>query len=141
MTTTRIKGTALKLEIDGEDYWADITSCKITNEDSESDTVTFEDALGAGERAWKLGLKAVQSTDPDSLWRHIWGNAGTIVPYVYAPHGNEVPTTAQPHFTGTVKIGPEPEIGGDAGKRNTYTFETTWDIQERPTLVTTSGQG
>lgn len=133
-TRNRIKGVALSLEIGspGVEYKCDVTGAKITNEEGEDDTITFCDVESGDTRDFFLNIAGVQSTDPDSLWSLIWDHAGDVVPFTYAPHGNETPTAAQPHFTGMVKIGPEPELGGDAGRGNTYKFESVWEIEGKP---------
>lgn len=130
----RIKGVALSLEIGspGIEYKCDITAATITNEEGEEDTLTFCDVENGDIRDFFLNITGIQSTDADSLWSLIWDQAGDTVPFTYAPHGNETPTDAQPHFTGMVKIGPEPELGGEAGKDNTYTFESVWEIDGKP---------
>ena len=46
--------------------------------------------------------------------------------------GNETATASQPHFTGTLTIGPPPRIGGEAGRDSTYTFETRFDLADKP---------
>lgn len=135
--TTRIKGVALTLKFGTTDYKADVTACTLTNEEAESDVVTFEDAAGEGQRQFYLNITAIQSTDTASFWRYVWENAGTTVAFVYAPHGNETASAAQPHFTGNVKVGPRPTIGGEAGAGNTFTFETQWEVEGVPTMVTT----
>lgn len=135
--STRIKGAKLLLELGtpAVNHKCDITASTITNEEKDADVTTFCDVESGDDRDYFLNFTAVQSTDPDSLWRHIWDHAGDEeVPYTYAPHGNEVPTAAQPHFTGTLTIGPPPEIGGEAGKQNTFTFEAQWKLDGKPTL-------
>lgn len=136
--STRIKGTALALRF-GEpstDYWCDTTAVLLDNEEADSDVVTFCDAAEGGGRTYFLTITAIQSTDPDSLWRYVWEQTGDEVPFVYAPHGNAVASDTQPHFTGTVKIGPRPAVGGEAGVNVTQTFETRWDVVGVPTLDT-----
>lgn len=131
--STRIKGKALMLELEGQDYWADLTSAVIKNEEADEDTVTFEDAAQAGgARKWLMELAAIQSTDPTSFWSLAWDQTGEEVPYIYAPHGNETPTAAKPHFTGQLTIGPPPDLGGEAGRTNTYTFETVFELSAKP---------
>jgi len=137
MSSTRIKGRQLKLELGTPvvDYWADVTACELQNEEADSDVVTFEDAAEPGGAVVDfLQITAVQSTDPDSLWSYIWEHTGEDVAFTYAPHGNEEPTPAQPHFVGTCTIGPRPAIGGEAGRTNTFTFETRWDVVGRVVL-------
>lgn len=137
MGSARIKGRQLMLTIDGTDQWADMTAVTIENEEAEADTVTFEDAATAGgARQYFLNITAVQSTETASFWRMAWDSTGTEVPFVYAPHGNELPSEAQPHFTGTCKVGPPPVIGGEAGRASTYTFETRMDCTAKPVLDT-----
>lgn len=137
--TTRIKGVALTLKFGATDYKADVTACTLTNEEADSDVVTFEDAAGEGARKFLLNITAIQSTDTASFWRYVWDNAGSTVAYVYAPHGNTTASATQPHFTGNVKVGPKPTIGGEAGAGKTFTFETSWECTDTPTMVTTAG--
>ena len=132
MGSTRIKGRQLKLLVGSSpatDVWADTTSVVLDNEEAEDDTTTFEDAAEpGGARQEFLTISGVQSTDATSLWSYCWDNVGEEVPFTYAPHGNETPTAAQPHFLGTCRIGPRPTLGGEAGRDTTFTFETRWDV-------------
>lgn len=132
--STRIKGVALLLKIGtpAVDYKADVTACTLENEQADDDTVTFADAAEGEVRDFFLRITAVQSTDPTSLWSHIWDHSGDTVGFTYAPHGNEVATEAQPHFIGTAVIGPKPTVGGEAGRTNTFTFETEWKVEGTP---------
>lgn len=124
----RLKGNKLSLEIDGKDYWAEITTYLLTREDSDDDVVTFKDASEGLTQDEKLQITAVQSTDSVSFWRIVWENVGEDVPFKIAPHGNETPTANQPHVTGTVTIPKRPDLGGDAGRSNTHTFEVEFDV-------------
>jgi hypothetical protein len=135
-SSTRIKGSALKLTIGTTDYWADITSAVLENEESDAGVTTFADAQAGGARTHYFTLTAIQSTDTGSFWRYVWANTGEVVSYEYAPHGNAEPSSSEPHFTGTVKIPPKPSIGGEAGTTTEFTFEVRMDCQEEPTLVT-----
>ena len=134
--STRIKGNALALKFGtpAVNYWCDVTSVVMDNEEADSDVVTFCDAAEGGGRTYFLEIEGIASTDPDSLWRYIWEQTGTEVPFTYAPHGNETPSTSQPHFIGTIKVGPRPAIGGEAGTNSTFTFESRWDIVGTPVL-------
>lgn len=139
MGSTRIRGNKLALTFGspGTDYWADHTSVVLENEERESDVTTFEDAANAGDaRQWFFTLAAVQSTATGSFWRYLWENTGEIVPFTYAPHGNEEATEDQPHFLGTCKIGPKPSIGGEAGATTEFTFEVRLDVETGPTMDT-----
>jgi hypothetical protein len=128
---TRIRGKQLKLTLGspGVEYKCDTTQVVLEREDADEDLVTFCDAEQPGTPQQEyLTIAAIQSTDPDSLWAYLWGHAGEEVAFVYAPWGNEEPTPAQPHFLGTCILGPRPTLGGEAGRDNTYSFETRWDL-------------
>lgn len=139
--STRIKGNKLALQFGSpaEDFWMDVTAVTLTNDEADADVVTFADAAEGGARDYFLNITAIQSTDPTSLWRYTWDHTGDEVGFTYAPHGNETPTAAQPHFVGNVTIGPKPEIGGEAGVNVTQTYETTWTVVGTPVLDTGSG--
>lgn len=134
--STRIKGNALALTFGGTDYWADATSVLLENEETNTGVTTFEDASNSGGRTYFFTISAIQSTDPSSFWRYLWENTGEVVAYKYAVHGNATATDAEPHLTGTVKIGPKPSLGGDASVNGEYTFTVRLDTQEEPTLDT-----
>lgn len=135
-SSPRIKGNALSLKFGSpdKDYWCDVTAVTLTNEEGDSALTTFCDAAAGGKRQFFLNITGVQSTDPDSLWRYIWDHVGETVGYTYAPHGNAEASVAQPHFIGTVTIGPRPEIGGEAGIDTEYSFETQWKVVGTPVL-------
>lgn len=138
--STRLKGNALALKFGSPatDYWCDATSVVLDNEEADSDTVTFCDAAAGGGRQFFLTINAIQSLQSSSFWRYTWANTGAEVPFTYAPAGNTTPSADQPHFTGTVKIGPKPTVGGEAGPSSTYKFETRWDVVGDPVLTTGS---
>lgn len=131
--STRIKGAALKLDLGtpATDFFADVISCSISHKDKEN--MTFAD-VAEGAQAGTLKIKAIQSTATASFWRYVWEHSGETVPFTYAPHGNEVPTAAQPHIVGMVEIGNRPDIGGDAGKKNEYVFEVEWELDGADSL-------
>jgi hypothetical protein len=133
--STRIKGTklALTLGTPGTDYWHDMTSYELFNDEAESDVTTFADAAEGGARQHKLKGTAIQSTAADSFWRYVWANTGQDVPFTLAPHGNATPTASQPHFIGTVTIGPKPSLGGEAGT-GAFTFEFEWLVTGEPVM-------
>lgn len=134
--STRIKGKALLLELGtpAVDHKCDVNSWELKPGEADSDTPTF--CNPDGETPWVLSGTAIQSTDTESLWSYVWDHAGQVVAFTAAPHGNEVPTESQPHFTGMVKIGSKPSIGGEAGSSNTFTFEWEWTLEGEPTKVT-----
>lgn len=135
-TTTgpaRIHGRKLSLEFDGEEFWCNFSRAVLDNEEDEDGNVTFCDAAEGGARRFFFDLEAVQSTAPASFWRMCWERSGELIPFTFAPHGNETATAEEPHFVGSVTIGPRPAVGGEAGARQ-YMFETRWDVEGTPVL-------
>lgn len=130
----RIKGTKLSLTIGTTEVHEEGTSVVMDNEEADSDVTTFADAEAGGARQHFLTISATQSVQGDSFWRMIWANTGEDAAFVFRPHGNVVATADEPHFTGTLKIGPKPTLGGDAGTTSTFTFETRFDIEGEPVL-------
>lgn len=133
MGSQRIKGTALALSFGGTDFWADVTSVTLENEEADSPSITFEDAAGNPERQYKIKGSAIQSLQTSSFWRYVWANTGQTVAFRYAPKGNATASADEPHFLGTVKIGARPTVGGEAGSGD-FTFEFEWDVDGTPTM-------
>ena len=124
-TSTRIKANALKLTIDGTDYWADFSSVMLQSEDASSDVSTFYDASLGGRRDWFFTVSGVQSTESTSFWMAAWDGAGSEVTFAYAPHGNSAASSSQPWFTGTLRLPARGAfaIGGDASADGTFSFD------------------
>lgn len=137
MSSPRIKGNKLALTIgDGlnaKDYWADLSNVLLTNEDAD-DVLTFQDASLGGVKQWFFEIAAVTSTATESFWRFVWENTGAELPFVFAPHRNEVPSQEQPHFVGVVKIPAKPPMGGEASLNGSFTFETRFDLVGEPEI-------
>ena len=138
--TKRINTYALALVIDGVNYYDELTSAVLDNEDADSDTVTFADAAAGGASQYFFTINAVQSLTAGSFWRKVWDNSGSEVAFRYAPTGSATASASDPHFTGKLRIGKRPTLGGDADRSTTgsYTFETRFDVTTGvPTMVTT----
>jgi len=140
MGSTRIRGNRkplLKIGTPGSDYSSDITAYTIENDEADADVVTFEDAANGGARQFFLRGSATQSTQNAAFWRYVWENSGDEgVPYTVAPHGNAVPSANEPHFVGTLTIGPKPKIGGEANSSATgaFVFDFEFKIDGEPTM-------
>lgn len=128
----RLKGAKLSIIIDAIEYNCDVTSTEIDNGDaSGTDVLTFceVDDEDSG-LAYTLKITATQDTSSESFWSLVWDRSGEIVEVLVAPHGNEIPTTDQPHFhLEEVKIGTAPKLGGQASRTDTWTFDTEWEIK------------
>ena len=135
--STPIRGNALVLEIDGVDYACDATSVLLTNEEADSDLVTFCEAGTGASLQYLFEISAISSTASGSFWRAAWDNYGEEVPFTYAPHGNALPTANQPHFEGIVKLSARPPMGGEASRSTTnrFSFDLSWEIVGEPELV------
>ena len=123
----RIKGNALTVTIDSVEYKTHLTSIRLEQAEADSKFVTFADAAAGGSYEWTMSGSASQDDATDSFWNMVWDNTGTEVPFVLVRNGNAVATATQPHFTGTVKIGAKPAIGGDAGE-DVWSFDFEWKV-------------
>lgn len=125
--STRLTGKSIVFRIEDIDYQCDAGRVELTNdtEDNENDFVTFCDTSSASPK-WTLEVEAIQSFDDTSLWMFLWNNAGEEAVFTFAPAGNAVPSTTQPHFTGTINVGSPPSIGGTANE--TFTFEKSFEV-------------
>lgn len=137
---TRIYGNKLGFTIKDKDYWADMSSVELSPGDKDDNVLTFADAASGATSEWTLKGKAIQSTDAGSLWDFIWENAGKEIAFILAPHGNKTASTAQPHFTGKVKIGKRPPISVEAGEDKGMTFEFEWKVIGEVTKTTTTSK-
>lgn len=120
-------------QFDAIDYDGDVKAMRLTTEDKDDSDLTFEEAATGETKDYSLTVTALQSTAAGSFWRLLWENPGGEFPVVYGPHGNAVPTAAQPHFLFTAKASGRPEIGKEASLSKTradfeYVLEVTSDI-------------
>lgn len=135
MARNRLKGKSIVFTVDETDYTLDATSIEFSHEEADDDEVTFADAAAGGAYEWLCTITALQSTDADALHTFFWDNAGQTVNFVFGPNGNELPSVAQPHYTGSFKLSNQlPSIGGDAD--TTWTFEKELQVEGQLTRVT-----
>lgn len=134
-------GTRLmKIEVDGTDFTAQVSSARITSGEGDTDFVTFADAAAGGAREYRLEFTAVQDAETGTLWDEVFSNAGDTVPVTLMPYGNATPTTAEPHFEMSAIIS-EPDgdlIGGEADASATarMTIECSWVLTGKPVKTT-----
>lgn len=131
---TRVGGKKLTMTIGGVEIHAEASAVAMKNEEASSDVTTFADAQEGGARQFYIEGTAVQSTDSASFWRYVWANTGETAAFILRPHGNVISTSDQPHFSGTLTIGPKPDLGGEAGTKKDQTFGFRFDVDGVPAL-------
>lgn len=135
----RIDGAKLTLTVGTVELNLNATSARLSNEEKSAAVLTFADALAGLNRQYFILVTSIQSTSVGSFWRLVWDNVpGTLLSFTLRPHGNAVATAEQPHFTVQVKLGPKPDLGGEAGIQVTQTFETRLEVEGVPLLKTTA---
>lgn len=132
---------ALVVSIGATDYTAEVSNCRITAGDSDSDFLTFADAAAGGGRQYALEFTAVQDAETGSLWDQVFTVAGTTVACIVKPYGNTVASATQPHFTFNAVV-KEPDgdfLGGEANSSTTsrFTFDASWPLEGKPTRLVT----
>lgn len=133
----RLKGNTLSFLVGTTDYAADATNVVLDWDDADSGTVTFADAANGGAFEAKLTGSAIQSLTATSFWRWAWANVGATVAFKFAPNGNTTASADAPIFTGSVKVGKRPTLGGDAQiSGDDYTFDFEWTVVGDVTLAT-----
>lgn len=128
------------LIVDGDDYSTNVSKCVIKAADTESDFVSFPDALAGGARDYVLALTFRQDTASDSLWYFAWDRAGEDVDVELWPNGWNGGTegATYPKVTGTVTV-VEPDgdfVGGEASRSNTSVnvCEVEWKFTAKPVI-------
>lgn len=131
----RLSAAKVSLLIDGVERWAEVTHAHLEHtviENNLHDLTTDHETL-----YWTLHVQAVQSLDPNSLWRMLWDAPDTWFDITFAPAGNERPTQEQPHFAFRARSGPRPNIGGAAQVSGSHEFETSFRGEQHatPTMI------
>jgi hypothetical protein len=98
--STRIKAQNIIFKIADVNYACDANSVVLELGDAPGDVQTFCEVRVGGE--WSLTLSGITSGEATSLYQVLWTNFGSHAEFIIAPNGNSVPSTDQPHYTGTV---------------------------------------
>jgi hypothetical protein len=129
-----------ELIIDDVNYTDEVSVCVLSSADTDSDFVSFAEALVGGGRDYTLKLTIRQDTDTAALWYYAWDAAGDDVTYEFWPNGGSpTPSATTPKFSGTLTIS-EPRgdfIGGEANvnARRVNKAEVEWMCTDKPTLT------
>jgi hypothetical protein len=121
------------------DYTDEVSSVVISSKETDSDFVSFADALLGGLRDYTLKLKIRQNTDASSLWYYAWNNAGSDVAVQLWPNGGTTPSATTPKFSGTATV-MEPDgdfLGGEANPSSTAVnvIEAEWLFTAKPAIA------
>jgi hypothetical protein len=98
--STRIKAQNIIFKIADVNYACDANSVVLELGDAPGDVQTFCEVRVGGE--WSLTLSGITSGEATSLYQVLWTNFGSHAEFIIAPNGNSVPSTDEPHYTGTV---------------------------------------
>jgi hypothetical protein len=129
-----------ELYIDGVNVTAEVSSVILASAETDSEFVSFAEALAGGGRDYTLKITLRQDTATDSLWYVIWSAAGDDLEYEFWPNGGSpTPGASTPVLTGEVTIS-EPDgdlLGGEANTspRVVQVTEVEWMCTDKPTLT------
>jgi len=126
---SRLRGKTIVFEVDSTEYSGNVSNVNFTSEVGELGFGNYEDSLDF--RAQVVGFQDFASS---SLHSYLWANPGKTLSVTYAPHGNEVASSTQPHFTATGYAETLPTIGGAAGEY--FVYDITLILDGKPTRVT-----
>lgn len=136
---TRVQPRLIALDVQSVDRSGEVSKAVVASAAADSDFTTFEDARSGGAREYTLQMTIAQDHASGTLWDLIWTGAGTDVPGVYAPYGNETPSADQPHYEFTATV-TEPDgdfLGAEADDSTTAvaTVDVEWKLTAKPTKV------
>lgn len=129
----------LKIEVDGDEYTADVSNVRFTSAASDSDFTSFAQAAAGGARDYQLVGTAAQDAAASSFWDIVYSQTGDDLDVTVMPYGNAVPSATEPHFTTTITVA-EPDgdfLGGEANPSTSarFTFDFAF-AATRPVRVT-----
>jgi len=142
MSSTPLGTRSLKIKIGATEFYTDISNCRISSAESDSDFVSFAQAAAGGARDYTLAFTATQDpADSTSIWNMMFNSPGTTAAVMINPYGGGTLSASNPGFSGNVVI-TEPDgdlLGGEADSSTTakFTIELEWKFTAKPTKVTT----
>jgi len=125
----RIKGKSIVFEVDGTEYAGGVSNVVISSAVNTLGFGDYEDSLD-----FTCAVTGFQDTAAASFHTWLFTNPGVSVNILYAPHGNETASAAQPHFSASGYAEVVPNIGGAAGEY--FTFDVNFILDGKPTRVT-----
>ena len=112
---SRIKGKSIVFYVNDTEFSGAVSNVTFSSAVGTLGFGDYEDSLD-----YTCTVTGFQDTAASSLWSELFATPGLPLTISYAPHGNAVPTTAQPHFTATGYAETIPDLGGAAGEYFVY---------------------
>lgn len=133
----------LVLRIAGVDYSAAVSRAVVQSVGTDSDFVSFVEAMSGGKRDYLLSMAMYQDMSAASLWTVVWSQRGVDLAFELWPNGRPgggTPTLTQPRFTGTATVA-DPDgdfIGGEADPdpEARMTTAAEWLCIAKPVMAT-----
>lgn len=137
---TDVRPHYIDVEIDGEPAGDDLARFEWHSAPAADEFVTFASSRQGGERDWTVQMTVKETGTDGTAYQLARTAVGTEVDLVYRPHGNEIPSVAQPHETATAIVQPiEGKVAGGTATRSRNarsTIELVWVLKAAPVLVT-----
>jgi hypothetical protein len=124
----RIKGKSIVFEVEGTEYSGGVSNVNFASAVGTLGFGNYEDSLD-----FTCAVTGFQDTAAASLHSYLWANPGVSVDITYAPHGNETPSSSQPHFTASGYAETVPALGGAAGEY--FVYDINFILDGKPTRV------
>jgi hypothetical protein len=132
---------ALVLYVDAVDFTSAVKDVQIVSKKSDSNFVSYADALAGGARDYFLHMVLKQYNDAAGLWYYIWSELGDSQAIEIWPNGYNAgtPTADYPQFSGTAVVA-EPDgtlVGGESNESptNKQVVTVDWPFTAKPTLA------
>ena len=126
---SRLKGKNIVFKVGSTDYAGSVKNVVFSSAVGEMGFGDYSDSLD-----YTCTVTGFQDFAAASLWTQLFTNPGADLTLTFAPHGNAVPSTTQPHFTATGYAETLPTLGGAAGEY--FAFDLSIVLNGKPSMVT-----
>jgi hypothetical protein len=111
--STRIIGQNITFTLDGDTFAPDINQFELSLGDAPGGVRTFSEVRPNAE--WTMKLSGIMSSESTSLYRFLWVNFGTEVPFTCSPTGTAA-AAETPLYTGTLVLNELPPLSLTSGE-------------------------
>lgn len=122
--STRIVAQNIIFTLDSDSFAPDINMVELTLGDAPGGQRTMTEVRPNGE--WALKIAGIVSGDAGSLYRLLWENFGSEVPFEINPNGT-TPAAGTPSYKGTVVFNELPPLALTSGED--ASFEVTLRVK------------